>query len=308
MTSPNRKVDVLLSTFRRPEVQQTLLSLDALELPDGLDLRIVVSDNDDTPTAQSVVNDTAANMMLSVLYRHAPARNISVARNAGLEAATEREADWVAFLDDDEEADAEWLAALLNHADRTGADAVFGPSVAEYGADAPEWIRTKDYHSNRPERRSGVVQTGHTCNALLRWDEAPWSAERFDIARGKAGGEDTEFFFRLYHQGARFEICDDAIVREAVPPGRLSFGWLARRKYRSGQSYVAITQGGVSKRVTLAATAGVKALVCAGGALASFWSAERRNYWLLRGALHMGVIAGCLSLRQPEIYGTSRGS
>lgn len=305
MTAPDRRVDVLLSTFRRPEVRRTLLSLEALDLPWGLDLRIVVSDNDDTPTAQSVVNDTAATMTCPVLYRHAPARNISVARNAGLEAATDRGAEWVAFLDDDEEADSEWLAVLLNHAGQTGADAVFGPSVAKYGPDAPEWMRARDYHSNRPERRNGVVQTGHTCNALLRWGEAPWRGERFDVARGKAGGEDTEFFFRLYHQGANFEICDRAIVRETVPPGRLSFGWLARRKYRSGQSYVAVTQGGLSKRMTLAVTAGAKALVCAGGAVAGFWSADRRNFWLLRGALHMGVIAGCLSLRQPEIYGTS---
>ena len=302
MTAIPRKVDVLLSTFRRPEVAKTLNSLEALDLPVGVDLRIVVSDNDEMPTAQAVVTQTAAKMAHPVLYYHAPARNISVARNAGLDAATARGADWVVFLDDDEMADRDWLTALLACAETTDSDAVFGPSIAEYGPDTPDWMRRQDYHSNKPERRDGVVQTGHTCNALLRWGHAPWRAERFDVARGRTGGEDTEFFFRLYHKGARFEICDQAIVREGVPPGRLSFGWLARRKYRSGQSYAAVTQG-MGSRLALMLSAGGKSVVCAAGALAGIWSQDRRNFWLLRGALHAGVISGCLSLRQPEIYG-----
>ena len=302
MTEPELKIDVLLSTFRRPEVQQTLRSLDVLDLPKGVDLRIVVCDNDDSPSAQTVVKETAAAMTRSVLYYHAPARNISVARNAGLDAAVARGADWVAFLDDDEIAEPDWLATLLACAKANGSDAVFGPSIANYGPDAPDWMRREDYHSNWPERRGGVVQTGHTCNALLRLGDAPWRAERFDVARGRAGGEDTEFFFRLYHQGARFEISETAVVREGVPLGRLSFRWLARRKYRSGQSYAAVTRGAAS-RLKLGLSAGTKALACASGALIYFWSEERRNFWLLRGALHIGVIAGCLSLRQPEIYG-----
>lgn len=302
MTRAERRIDVLLCTFRRPDVHETLRSLEALTLPPGIDLRIVVADNDDRPTARDGIGITAAGMTRPVLYVHAPARNISVARNAGLEAASARGADWVAFLDDDEIAEPDWLTALLDCADATGVDAVFGPSIAEYGPEAPDWMRRQDYHSNKPERRDGVVQTGHTCNALLRWDGAPWQAERFDVARGRAGGEDTEFFFRLYHQGARFEICDTALVREGVPEGRLSFRWLARRKYRSGQSYAAVTRG-ARARLTLALTAGGKVLACAGGAAAGIFSEERRNFWLLRGALHVGVISGCLSLRQPEIYG-----
>jgi succinoglycan biosynthesis protein ExoM len=304
MIGPELKIDVLLCTFRRPEVRETLRSLDVLDLPEGVNLRIVVSDNDDSPSAKTVVEETAATMTRPVLYCHAPARNISVARNAGLDAAAKREADWVAFLDDDETAEPDWLAELLDCAKTTSADAVFGPSIAEYGPDAPDWMRQEDYHSNWPERRGSVVQTGHTCNALLRLGHAPWRAERFDIARGRTGGEDTEFFFRLNHQGARFEISETAIVREGVPPSRLSFRWIAQRKYRSGQSYAAITQGAAS-RLKLILSSGAKVLACTCGALINFWSEERRNFWLLRGALHIGVISGCLSLRQPEIYGAS---
>lgn len=299
-----RSLDILICTFRRPEIRDTLRSLDAMELPDGTDLRIVVADNDAHPTAREVVETTAKDMRIPVRYRHAPVANISVARNAGLDEASARQAGWVAFLDDDETADRDWLTQILGCADATGADAVFGPSLARYAPDAPDWIKGRDYHSNRPERRGGVVQTGHTCNALLRWHGAPWQAERFDLSRGKAGGEDTEFFFRLHHAGARFEICETAIMRESVAPGRMTFGWIFRRKFRSGQSYAAVSRGAAA-RIGLALSALGKALVCGGAALVFAWSRDRRNFWILRGALHAGVIAGCLSLRQPEIYGSA---
>lgn len=297
-----RKVDVLVCTFRRPGVQQTLESLDALRVPGGIDLRIVVIDNEVAPSAERLVRECAGTMRLPVLYVHAPARNISIARNAGLDAASAREADWVAFIDDDERVDADWLSELMRRADETGADAVFGPSLADYGSDAPDWMRRQDYHSNRPERRDGVVQTGHTCNALLRWHGTGWEDARFDLARGRSGGEDTEFFFRLYHLGGAFETCETAIVREGVEPGRLSFQWLWRRKFRSGQSYASIARSG-KERARLALSAAGKVLACGGGAALNMMSEERRNYWLLRGALHAGVVAGVMSLRQAAIYG-----
>jgi len=293
------RVDIALCTFRRPGVRDTLTSLAAQRLPDGVTTRIIVADNDDTDSARATVEETAAALSVPVVYLHAPACNISIARNACLAAA---DAEWVAFLDDDEQAEPDWLAQLLSRAAETGSDAVFGPSVAEYGPDAPDWMRQQDHHSNRPERRGDTVETGHTCNALLRWNGMPWTAERFDPARGKTGGEDTEFFFRLHHAGARFEICDGAIVRETVPPARLEMSWLMRRKYRAGQSYAARARGLLS-RTALLGTAMAKVVFCTGVTVANAWHPDRRSFWMLRAAMHTGVVSGCLSLKQPEIYG-----
>ncbi|MEM8848700.1 MAG: glycosyltransferase family 2 protein [Pseudomonadota bacterium] len=295
------RVAVVMCTFRRPDVGATLQSLRAQILPDDVALEVIVADNDDMPSGAPAV--LAGQGALRLRYVHAPARNISIARNAGLAAAGR--ADWIAFIDDDEVAAPDWLAQLLARADETGADAVFGPAIAEYGADAPDWIRTADLHSNRPRRRGGEVLTGHTCNALLRWRGTPWWDHRFDLARGRSGGEDTAFFFDLHRMGARFETCDQAEVREAVPPQRLSLGWLARRRFRSGQSYAA-SETDAAGRLRLAARAAGKAAICGAGAGATVLSKGRRNFWLLRGALHLGVIAGCLKLRQPELYGGQR--
>lgn len=298
MTEPSpRHVDVLMCTFRRDEVTKSLASLDRQNLPDGVTMRVIVADNDETPSARMRVESHP--MTCPVLYVHAPARNISIARNACLDNAT---ADWIAFMDDDEEAHPDWLANLLRTAQASGADGVFGPAIAEYGPDAPDWMRLQDHHSNIPERRAGVVQTGHTCNALLRWGDVPWRSARFDLERGQSGGEDTEYFFRLGQIGATYEIDMGAIVTEPVAPKRLTLGWLFRRKFRMGQSYVASAPH-LASRVKLFVSAACKVGICGLAALVFAFSPSKRRFWALRGALHLGVCAGCLSLKQPQIYG-----
>lgn len=298
MTDPRTcHVDVLMCTFRRDEVAQTLSSLNQQTLPAGVSMRVIVADNDETPSAKARVE--AHPMGCPVLYVHAPARNISIARNACLDHAT---GDWVAFIDDDEVADPNWLARLLTKAQGSGADGVFGPAIAEYGPEAPDWMRAQDHHSNIPERRGGTVQTGHTCNALLRWGDVAWRDERFDLARGQTGGEDTEFFFRLGALGARYEIEMEAIVTEPVNPKRLTLGWLFRRKFRMGQSYAASEPARLG-RIKLFLSAAGKAGICGLATTAYAVNPAKRQFWALRGALHLGVCAGCLSLRQPQIYG-----
>jgi succinoglycan biosynthesis protein ExoM len=295
------RVDVNLCTFRRPEgMQATLAALDAQNLPEGVAMRVLLIDNDTRPTAQEAARAAAARMRVPLVYIHAPAANIALARNAGLAAS---EADWVAFLDDDETVSPDWLARLLARQRETGADAVFGPSKAMYEADAPAWIVARDYHSNIPEVRGGVVETGYSCNALLRWQGAPWTDERFDLARGTSGGEDTEFFFRLHRMGAVFDIAWDAVARESVPPERLTYVWLARRRYRMGQSYAssAVTW---TARARLLVSAAAKAGFCYAMAALNASSRDTRNFWRLRAALHRGVCAGCLDFAQPELYGS----
>jgi succinoglycan biosynthesis protein ExoM len=296
-----RRVDILICTFRRPDVVRTLESLGAINIPADTAIRVVIADNDDTPTGAAAVHGAASVLGCPVHYIHAPARNICIARNACLDVA---DADFIALLDDDEWVATDWLSRLLDTAERTGADAVFGPVLAAYADDAPDWIRAGDYHSSRPVRRGGTVETGITGNALLRWGAVPWVNERFDLARGRSGGEDTEFFFRLRHAGARFEICDAARVWEHVPQARLTLKWLARRRYRMGQSYVASTTG-AGQRVALGLTAFGKAGYCAVAALFGLTNQARRNRWVLRGLLHLGVCAGCLSLRQADHYGAA---
>lgn len=300
MSGAGPEIDVCVCTYRRPEVAELLGALGRLEGVAFDRLRVIVADNDVTPSAEARVRAAAGGAPFRVDYLHAPSRNISLARNATLDAAT---APWVAFVDDDETVPPDWLSALLRCVEETGADAAFGHSRAIYPDDAPDWITRGDYHSQIRVPRHGRVETGHTCNALLRWRDAPWRGERFDLARGRSGGEDTEFFFRLHRMGARFAICDEAVAYERVPPDRLTFGWLRRRKYRIGQSYASSTVTAAG-RAGLFLSAAAKAACCAGTAALRVRDPAARRFWLLRGTMHAGVCSGCLALPERRLYGT----
>src|SRR3954468_20344903 len=87
-------VDICICTYRRESVVQTLESLARLEGLEDRSWRVIVADNDETPSSESRVGEACPPLGLPLRYQHAPAHNISVARNACLEAA---EAPWIVF-------------------------------------------------------------------------------------------------------------------------------------------------------------------------------------------------------------------
>jgi succinoglycan biosynthesis protein ExoM len=306
-----QRISVLLCTYRRQSVVETLASLARLRAPEGCFINIIVADNDARPSAEHLVREEPGSW--PVTYVHAPAANISVARNACLSIARQRGSDWIAFIDDDEIAPEDWLLQLMACASDGQADVVSGPTLTRYPADAPAWMVAQDWHSNWPEIRRSATgeisprQTAHSCNALVRFCGTPWSDVEFDLKRGTSGGEDTAYFFALSARGATFAVNPDAVVEEDVSADRLTLAWLARRRYRMGQSYASGTSGWAAKsRLIVLALA--KVIYCLCAALMNGMSEGRRNYWILRGLLHVGVLSGCAALPQPQIYGQSNQS
>lgn len=299
-------IDVCLVTFRRPQVADTLRSIAAQRGLDQVRLRVVVADNDDLPSARETVERCASEFGLEVVYVHAPARNISIGRNACLEHAR---ADWLAFIDDDETASSDWLYALLCEAEAGGWDAVLGPVDAVYPDGAPNWIRRGNFHSIRPVVRRGGIATGYSCNALVRRDAV--QGLRFDPAFGRSGGEDLDFFYRFTDRGGSIGFARGAIVLEPAPTERLNFRWLLRRRFRYGQSYgVRLRQVRRTRlaRFAAAAFAGLKACVYAAGVILFALSPRLRNRCLFGVALHSGVVARLAGAPLVTVYGEAAPS
>ncbi|MDP3174775.1 MAG: glycosyltransferase family A protein [Phenylobacterium sp.] len=283
-------LDVCVCTFRRASVEATLHSIAAQVLPEGFSLRVVVADNDDAPSARARVQAAADALELMVDYVHAPARNISTARNACLDAVT---ADWFAFIDDDETAAPDWIAKLW--AAREGVDIVFGVAQALYAIDAPGWMVRGDYHTNTLARERTVI-SGYTSNVLVR--TAIVGSLRFDPALGLVGGEDTLFFHALMRGGATFAFAPDALVFEPVSPARASLGWILKRKYRAGQTHAHLIRtsqpGQIGKVAVLAAAKSGYSLL---GAVACAPMPTRAIQNLTRAVFHAGVVAYSLGGR-----------
>lgn len=304
-TAHTTRVDVCVCTYRRPYLEETLRSLAALDLPAGLVARVVVADNDAQPSARALVETMSAALPFEVGYVHCPASNISLARNACLDASR---GDFLAFIDDDSTASPRWLAALVEIAHSTGADAVLGPVRAVYADTAPGWMRRGDFHSTEPVHVEGEIRTGYSGNVLLDRSSAHVKGRRFDLSLGRSGGEDTQYFSQLHASGGRIAYAAEAVAFEPVTRDRARFSWLAKRRFRSGQTHgrLLATQHAVLPQTFLASA---KAFFCFAMALGYVALPSRRNRQFLRALMHVGVVSGLLGLREIHLYGdeTTKG-
>ncbi|WP_208347747.1 glycosyltransferase [Pseudaestuariivita rosea] len=297
-------IDICMCTFRRPHMVDALASLNALQVPEGHEVRVIVVDNDTEPTAKAAVQSYAETAPFAVVYLHRPAGNISIARNGALD---QSDAPLMAFIDDDEVVTRDWLVHLVQTHRDTGAGVVLGPVDATYLDSAPGWMKRGAFHNTRPVWVKGQIKTGYTCNVLLDRGQAAFDGLRFDLNKGRTGGEDTDFFSTLFDRGVAFAYAAQALVTEVVPEHRAQLSWLAERRRRMGQTQAAVyyMDRPLSGRIKAMALSVAKAGFCMAGALLMYPIAHRKNAWYLRGMLHIGVLGAMLGGKTVVPYGLS---
>jgi succinoglycan biosynthesis protein ExoM len=233
------RVAVCIATYQRPALLRKLLqSLASLDGSSTFDLTVIVVDNDAEESGRSTVEELCPSFSGALLYLVEPTRNISLARNAGVRLALLESPDFLAFIDDDEVASADWLEKLLTAQRRYGADVVAGAVLVRYPAGTPEWVRRGGF-LEQPRHPSGaVLPYACTNNVLITRRLAEVGERPFDPAFGLSGGEDSHFFMRALRAGARVVWADEAVVEEYVPLSRATAGWILRRAFRIGNAGV----------------------------------------------------------------------
>jgi succinoglycan biosynthesis protein ExoM len=295
-------VDICICTYRRPQIATTLEAVAAQTGCADLDIRVIVADNDVDSNAAEGIAAIGQACGLDLHYVHAPARNISIARNACLAAAT---AEWIASIDDDVVPSPAWLSELVAEARRGGWDAVLGQVRAIYPAGAPAWVRDGDFHSSRFVSKQDKIVTGYTSSVLLRRDFLCRRGLSFDVALGRSGGEDTDFFYRFCDAGGRIGIAAAALAEEPVPIERTQLGYVLKRNFRQGQTHarrlrqLSPRRG---QRLLQGPIALGKALMLVAGALVHPRQVDLRLY-LARAALQCGVVARFAGIGEIELYG-----
>ena len=302
-----------ICTFRRPELARALESLARLRSC-GMTVGIAIADNDTTPSAQALVARIAASHPLPITYLHAPERNISIARNALLDHARATGARLHVSFDDDQTAEPEWLEQTVQtwregQRDPAGPfGVVLGPVRAMYQPGSPRWLERGGLHDTLPVTdRKGTIISGYTGNTLFDMADPALQGLRFDVARGRTGGEDTAFFSDYLAAGGRIAFAPGAVVHEVVPQDRASLKWLLKRRYRMGQTHASLVARGRSRagRLRAAGIAAAKAAACGGMALVGAGDPVRRNRQLMRAALHVGAGAYLAGAPRIELYGTA---
>ncbi|KJS25546.1 MAG: hypothetical protein VR75_10660 [Hyphomonadaceae bacterium BRH_c29] len=230
-----RKVLVSAPTYKRNELLDGLLrSLNALRIPEGVEVEFAIIDNDATGGARSVVERWQAEFSLPLCYVIEPAPGVTHVRNRALELAADF--DSLAFIDDDEFAAPDWLAALLARYSASRAAAVFGPVEPVYPDSAPDWMRTWAVHGVQVLSDEDQTSPGAIGNCLIDMKVVREMNLSFETRMSLLGGEDTLFFTRMLDAGYKLTRAKDAKVFEHVPEARANPGWLRRRWYRTGMT------------------------------------------------------------------------
>ncbi|NBB17499.1 glycosyltransferase [Caulobacter sp. SLTY] len=227
-------VSLVVPTQRRPGGLETAVR--SLFAQTGLDLatvELIVADNDAVPSAQPLIEALTPDAPLPVTYVHEPRAGVANVRNAALAVAR---GQWIAFLDDDEEAPAGWLADLMEAQALLGADVVFGPVRGR----APEKVRHRayleDFFSRHGPADTRLLDSWYGCgNSLIRRAALPHPTAPFDPSRNASGGEDDLLFAQMANAGASFGWAHKAFVWEDPVPARLTLAYALRRAFAYGQ-------------------------------------------------------------------------
>ena len=285
------RLTIAIPTFRRPDdlkraiggVLKQVAEQAAREPSGGTvsDAEVLVIDNDaqcsgrkaalaaaaDAGVAVRASADepTAGDMSVRYVVEERP--GVAAVRNRALDETTER--DLLIFIDDDEEPEPGWLAALVGLWASTGCQAVAGPVIPVYEVEPEAWVRQGEFFVRRTWPTGTVRPVAASNCLLLDLGFVRRAGLRFDEAFGATGGEDTLFTRRLSAAGGVIRWCDEARVRDHVPASRLTRPWILRRQRSHAATSVrvelALAGGGAQPAIRARAAAGGLVRIVVGG-------------------------------------------
>lgn len=230
------KIAIGICTYHREAGLAALLeAIQRLQFegrPDAA-IMLVVVDNSPTGTARQFCTEFAARSRFGLNYHNETKKGLANARNAALAQARSLGATHLAFIDDDEVPEPQWIEALIERLEQTDAAAALGP-VEPVFASFPADALPRSAYVIRPRLANGFALEGYTCNMIVRLDVVARVKAAFDPRFNELGGEDTMFFRALTQAGERIAWAEDARVHEFVPAQRMSAKWLWRRWFRTG--------------------------------------------------------------------------
>jgi glycosyltransferase involved in cell wall biosynthesis len=248
------RLDLLIPTFRRETLLLRLLASITEAFKRGsVDLRVIVIDNDatgDLPVLRQWLDGTPSLFPIRVVHEPRPGK--STALNTALSIAS---ADYVGFLDDDEELDPSWFRVVARELAGGTLDFLGGRSLPLWDAPPPRWLPRDSpavlgivdpgvpgqlYSRHFP----GILSGG---NAVVRLDVmrrlGGFAAELGPRReRRLLSGEDEDLYWRLLDSGAPGRYVPDMVVFHRVHPERLH-----RRYFRAWHFWNGTAKGLLSR-------------------------------------------------------------
>lgn len=223
----DKLITICIPTFRRPKLLRScLIAITELQAPEKHNLNIVVADNDEDKSAQSVCETMSSNATFPLYYCVEVERGLSSVRNRLLEEALKLNAALVAFIDDDEQPQRDWLVQHIKNMLEFGADVSTGPVRP---------ISHKLTLGDKKTKVSGSKPRNVSTNNLV-FDIKLIRSQglRFDPFYNFIGGEDFDFFQRSDDLGNSHVWVEEALVLETIPAERDNLRYLFFRHFTGG--------------------------------------------------------------------------
>jgi glycosyltransferase involved in cell wall biosynthesis len=239
------EVSVIVCTHDRPAYLRACLESLAAQRADAGSFEVIVVDSASPPAGAAAIASLAARHGARLLV--APRPGLSLARNLGARAAR---GGWLAYIDDDATADADWVAAIAAAGRGEPAPAAIGGRILpRFEAQLPAWwppelvgVLTVLTHD-----RAGTVGLDlprgvepYGANFIVRAD-ALAAIGMFPEGLGRIGkrllsNEESLVLRRLRDAGGRIAYDPAVIVTHSIQAERLSPAWLLRRQFWQGVS------------------------------------------------------------------------
>ncbi|MFQ5730469.1 MAG: glycosyltransferase family 2 protein [Planctomycetaceae bacterium] len=222
-------ITVVVCTYNRAEMlRDALESLSRLQLSAGRRVEVLVVDNASTDDTAVVVRAFESGAV-PVRYIREPQPGVVHARNRGV---AESRGEWIAFFDDDQLADPNWLAELHAAALRQNVRCVGGcvtlklpDSVCRDLSPVCRMLLGETAGRNTARKYSHRFTPG--AGNLMLHRSVFEDVGVFDPAFGQRG-EDTDLFLRILAAGIGGWFTPTAVVHHVIPPERLSDEFLLR--------------------------------------------------------------------------------
>jgi GT2 family glycosyltransferase len=229
---------IVICTYNRAAMlAEALASLGSLRMRPGVSYEILVVDNASTDETPQVVASLAQDAKTPLRRVCETRRGVAAARNRGID---EAHAEWIAFFDDDQLADPDWLQKLLDAAAASkawcvgGAVRVCGPDGAAVAL-PPVCRQLLGEKIGGTAGRYGLRSSPGTGNLLVHRSVFE-RVGRFDESLQR--GEDTDLFIRMRRAGIECWYTPEARIDHRIPATRLEPAYFVEISRGAGASVV----------------------------------------------------------------------
>jgi len=227
-------ISIIVPTFRRPKGLRSALESLKFQSSGNKPIEIIVTDNDPDGTAKLYVSEFTASCNIQVIYVHATEPGVANARNEALKVARGR---YLAFLDDDQLASANWLSELMQVMKDHSAGLAFCPTFAQSSVDVKFKTQCLEFFTRNIEKpMRGPVDDFFGCgNSLLDLRKCSLPDPPFSLDTNETGGEDDLLFSELQSQGITIVWTDRTFAKENVEDWRMTHKYIGVRSFAYGQ-------------------------------------------------------------------------